>query len=88
MNIEQYENEIEKISKLIDDEVSPKAKASRLLNAGYGNIRQAVKEFAGKVKEKFWWFDKNTIYIDEEWLTISDLVDRKVDELIKELYGE
>lgn len=40
------EKEIKRISSLIDDNVSAEAKADRLLEAGYGNVKEAVEELA------------------------------------------
>lgn len=70
------EKEIKKIAGLIDDDISPELKADRLLDAGYGNVRQAVKEFAEKLKEMF---GQSMQY---------GTVRRCVDQLFTEFYGD
>lgn len=56
-------------------------KAERLFNSGYGNVKQAVKEFAERLKEELWKFDGSWQEYDGE-----DLCET-VDNLITELYG-
>lgn len=55
--------------------------AKYLVNAGYGNVKQAVKEFAEKLKAELWKLDGSWQYIDGEELCET------VDNLITELYG-
>lgn len=55
--------------------------ASYLVNAGYGNVKQAVKEFAEQLKEELWKFDGSWQEYDGEELCVT------VDNLITELYG-
>lgn len=55
--------------------------AETLFNAGYGNIKQAVKEFAEKLKEELWKFDGSWQEYDGEELCET------VDNLLTELYG-
>lgn len=50
--------------------------AKYLVNAGYGNVKQAVKEFAEKLKASFYNLEYSAIAIDN-----------KIDDLITELYG-
>lgn len=49
--------------------------AQRLINAGYGNVKQAVREFAEELKASFYNMDYSAIAIDN-----------KIDNLITELY--
>ena len=52
--------------------------AMDLQNAGYGNIKQAVKEFAEELKDKVFRYEE----VDGE-----DVCD-DIDEMFKEFYGE
>lgn len=56
--------------------------AQNLINTGYGNVKQAVKEFAEKFKKEFL---KNfpTLFTD----AIYQCTDSELDNLITELYG-
>lgn len=53
--------------------------AERLVDAGYGDVRAAVKEFAESVKMAF--------YHEFEELIPSTMAD-KIDELVKEVCGD
>lgn len=55
--------------------------AERLQEAGYGNVKQSVREFAEKLKEELWKFDGSWQEYDGEELCET------VDKLITELYG-
>lgn len=85
------EKEIEEIAKVICPNIwtcevctikhgrcTNKLLSERIINAGYGNIKQAVKEFAEKLKSLF--------------CTECDYgggdIKQTINELIKELYGE
>lgn len=60
--------------------------AYALIAAGYGNVKQAVKEFAEKLKMRFSSArDELDFYIAV--YNFSD-IKRKIDNLITELYGE
>lgn len=71
-------------------------RADYLINLGYGNVKQAVKEFAEKLKQKI----KSVSDIDFTGKTEKQLYQRRgmeeglqmaceiVDELITQLYGE
>lgn len=73
-------NEIEKMARIIKPFVTVLCEedtiAEALVNAGYGNVKQAVKEFAEKLKEKM---ELNGYR--------SLLHNRIIDNLITELYG-
>ncbi len=63
-------------------------KARLLVNAGYGNVKQAVKEFAEKIKD---WLHGADLYFyngQEEFILDGEEVDDKIDEFLKELCGE
>lgn len=53
-------------------------KAKRLATAGYGNIEQAVREFAEELKE---------IFDAKHTAVMANVVRSRVDELIKKRYG-
>lgn len=55
--------------------------AEKLINAGYGNVKQAVKEFAEKLKsnsKRFGNIDSDNYYV---WF------ESELDKLFNELYG-
>ncbi len=59
-----------------------------LQNAGYGNKKQAVREFAEKIKD---WLHGADLYFyngQEEFILDGEGIDDKIDEFVKELYGE
>ncbi len=89
-------NEIEKMAEIICEAYTPKQKpqelryadvyrfkptATALVNAGYGDVKQAVREFAEKVKEKI---DEMV----ENWTFVVFNVQDAIDELVKEVCGE
>ncbi len=53
-------------------------KATDLRNAGYGNVKQAVKEFAEKLKE---------VFNSKHWAVFANAANKDIDNLITELYG-
>lgn len=53
-----------------------------LVHQGYGNVAQAVREFAEKLKDEFWGISGDWQGVDDEELC------EKIDELIKELYPD
>lgn len=53
--------------------------AIALVNAGYGDVKQAVREFAERIKMAF--------YIEFDEL-IPSIMSDKIDELVKEVCGE
>lgn len=55
--------------------------AEALVNAGYGDVKQAVRDFAEKVKEKI---DEMV----ENWTFAVFNVQDAIDELVKEVCGE
>lgn len=55
--------------------------AELLINSGIGNVKQAIKEFAERLKEELWKFDGGWQEYDGEELCET------VDTLITELYG-
>lgn len=58
-----------------DDEI----RAKLLYAAGYGNVKEAVKEFAERVKMAFYYeFDE----------LIPSIMSDKIDELVKEVCGD
>lgn len=53
--------------------------AAKLYNAGYGNVKEALKEFAERVKMAFYYeFDE----------LIPSIMSDKIDELVKEVCGD
>lgn len=56
--------------------------AIKLVNAGYGNVKQAVKEFAERFKKEFLKHFP-TLFTD----AIYQCTDSELDDLITELYG-
>lgn len=50
--------------------------SEELINSGYGNVKQAVKGFAEKLKASFYNMEYSAIAIDN-----------KIDNLVTELYG-
>lgn len=59
--------------------------AEHLASAGYGNIKQAVKEFAEKLKLKATHYCEQDNDIDpEQWDSVNT---EDIDNLITELYG-
>ena len=89
------EKEIEKIKLIIVENLAMYSKAKMpyeealkmcalgILASGYGNVKQAVKEFAEKVKELY-----PLPVRDEKELERYMRYKQAVDDLIKELYGE
>lgn len=62
--------------------------AQKLLNVGYGDVKQAVREFAEKVKQ---FLDGAEIYFyngEEEGIWDSGAVAEQIDKLVKEVCGE
>lgn len=58
-----------------------------LIDNGYGNVKQAVKEFAEKLKERVKF--KEVITTKREFNVYREVVSKEqIDELIKKLYGE
>lgn len=55
--------------------------AETLINAGYGNVKQAVKEFGKRLKEGLWKIDGDWQGVDGEELC------EQIDNLITKLYG-
>lgn len=55
--------------------------ANKFISMGYGNVKQAVKEFAEKLKEEYCYVDKN------DGICMGAFPD-EIDNLITELYGE
>ena len=53
--------------------------ARNLINAGYGNIEQAVREFAEELKD---------IFKTKHAAVIANVACNRIDELIKEKFGE
>ncbi|MCM1437756.1 MAG: hypothetical protein NC131_00900 [Roseburia sp.] len=53
--------------------------AKALSEAGYGNVKQAVKEFGDELKE---------IFDTKHTAVMANVVHNRVDNLFKELYGE
>jgi hypothetical protein len=86
------EKEIEKMGKAMceefrsdhcgnDCECANEFIAEKLINAGYGNVKQAVKEFAEKLKsnsKRFGNIDGDNYYV---WF------ESELDKLFNELYG-
>lgn len=62
-----------------------KARVQRLQNAGYGNVKQAIKEFAEKLKEIAIDISKD-VGIEYSVLRTQTLLEQ-IDNLITELYG-
>lgn len=63
--------------------------AEALINAGYGNVKQAVKDFAEKLKKEIVLADDIDLfphYSDGYNRACGDVVER-IDTLFKELYG-
>lgn len=56
--------------------------AQNLINTGYGNVKQAIKEFAEKFKKEFLKHFP-TLFTD----AIYQCTDSELDNLITELYG-
>lgn len=81
------EKEIEEMAKELHCATSESfiscRKIARILveRCGYGNVEQAVKEFAEKLKAELWKFDGSWQEYDGEELCET------VDNLITELYG-
>lgn len=83
------EKEIEELKLIIAENMATYSKAKMpydealrmcalgILASGYGNIKQAVKKFAEKLKASFYNMEYSAIAIDN-----------KIDNLITELYGE
>lgn len=64
-------------------------KATILVNAGYGNVKQAVKEFASELKERVCGgvYEDEDLYVKNKWYTQKEFVIEIIDNLITELYG-
>ena len=78
--IENIENIVDVILPIMKDgEFSARNLARALNNSGYGNVKEALKEFAERVKMAF--------YYEFEEL-IPSIMSDKIDELIKEVCGE
>lgn len=70
-----------------DDEI----RAKLLYAAGYGNVKQAVKEFAERVKAKFYANSVSRTKGYKEEIVCDLTVDEfngEIDELVKEVCGE
>lgn len=52
--------------------------AELLINSGIGNVKQAVKEFAEKLKE---------VFNSKHWAVFANATNKDIDNLITELYG-
>ena len=66
-------------------------RAQILYNAGYGNVKQAVKEFAERVKAKFYANSVSRMKGYKEEIVCDLTVDEfngEIDELVKEVCGE
>ena len=83
------QKEIKKMAKILDKAecvedalfVDFDGMAKALINAGYGDAKQAVRDFAEKVKEKI---DEMV----ENWTFAVFNVQDAIDELVKEVCGE
>lgn len=69
----------------------PRTEAIKLYNAGYGNIKQAVKEFAEELKKKAKYKEIKT-QPNDNWnygfnVIRKDVSEDDIDNLIIELYG-
>lgn len=80
----EKEKQIEEMSRKIDEmyyvyDTTAEDIAKGLYEAGYGNVKEAVQEFAKRVKMVFYYeFDE----------LIPSIMSDKIDELIKEVCGE
>lgn len=78
--IENIENIVDVILPIMKDgEFSARNLARALNKSGYGNVKEALKEFAERVKMAF--------YYEFEEL-IPSIMSDKIDELIKEVCGD
>ena len=64
-----------------DRPIQAESIAEAFYDAGYGDTKQAVKEFAEKLKEKMFRYYMYAI------TTADDLI-HEIDELVKEVYGD
>lgn len=78
--IENIENIVDVILPIMKDgEFSARNLARALNKSGYGNVKEALKEFAERVKMAF--------YYEFEEL-IPSIMSDKIDELVKEVCGD
>lgn len=84
------QKEIERIGKIMCEEFNSeicgnececdnKVIAEKLISAGYGNVKQAVKEFAEKVK-----YESAMTFVKQEHIAVCEILDG----LVKEVCGE
>lgn len=79
--IENIENIVDVILPIMKDgEFSARNLARALNKSGYGNVKEAVKEFAELVKIAF--------HYEFNDLIPAPILSKKIDELIKEVCGE
>ncbi|MCX4361788.1 MAG: hypothetical protein OSJ74_00150 [Clostridia bacterium] len=67
-----------------------KKNAELLVNAGYGDVKQAVKEFAERLRESFLRnvFINGDVNVRGKWYTSKEVIREIIDELVKEVCGE
>ena len=58
-----------------------------LQHEGYGNIEQAVREFAEELKKKFDGLNCDEVYFEGDYVDISIVSETLIDQLIKERFG-
>lgn len=99
-------NEIEKMAEIICEAYTPKQKpqelryadvyrfkptATALVNAGYGDIKQAVREFAEKLERKIGALtvaDDETYWFKCGFETLQEHLPEIIKEVLKEVCGE
>lgn len=102
----EKEKQIEEMIKITDSHNCPKGqcfkfgyscnrcKIETLVNAGYGNVKEAVKEFAEKLKEKVEKAEEEIVpkgcdsYFKNGAMCCQSIIFLILDELVKEVCGD